>query len=75
MNNNIIIATNILFVKDYANLLQAKTHSLAGWSRIRSLIVNQQGDTVSMLIKAINSDFDFNFPPPLSSLLSIIKEL
>ena len=73
MNNT--IAANILFVKDYANLRQAKTHSLSGWLRVRSLIVNQQGDTISMLIKAINSDFDFNFPPPLSSLLSIIKEL
>lgn len=43
-------------------------HSLASWQKVRSLIVNKEGCTISQLISEIDKDFDFNYPPSLNSL-------
>lgn len=59
---------NLVDVKDYLNMQKKGVHSLASWQKVRSLIVNKEGCTISQLISEIDKDFDFNYPPSLNSL-------
>lgn len=74
-SEKLTLASNILFVKDYINMQQKAVHSQKGWLSVRSLIVNEQGDTFALFINRIDENFDFNFPPSIKSLLEIKKLL
>lgn len=63
---------NLVEAKDYLNMQKRGIHSLCGWRRVRSLIIDKQGNTLSQLILKMDEDFDFNYPPALKILESIL---
>lgn len=64
---------NLVDVRDFLNMQQRGSHNLTKWLRIRSLIIDKEGNTLSQLIAEIDDEFDFDYPPTLKSLEAVLK--
>lgn len=69
-----IYRLNLVDIKDYINMQKRGIHSLASWLKVRNLIVDKEGNTFSQLIAKIDEYFDFNYPPSLKSLESVLTK-